>query len=141
MKFATAFFKLTFEFLWWTLVHFVWNPIKWVTTGTYTAIKNRKKKPTWKADKAASKAQAAAAADLPKLTKRAEELTAKMKKLSDEYDELSVELKLCTSLIHAAGGDFGQHKKPQQNNQQKQKGNQNNQQNNRNNKQPVIQNG
>lgn len=140
MEFVKAFFKLTLEFLWWTLVHFVWNPFKWVTVGTYTAIKNRKKKPTWKATSAATKAQAAAAEDLPKLTKRADELQAKMKELSDEYNELNVELKLCTSLIHAAGGDFGQNKKPQSNNnQQGKKGNNNQQQNN--NQQPAIANG
>ena len=138
MNFVMEFFKVTGHFLWWTVVNVLWKPTKWVAVGTYTAWKSSRK-PKFKTDDAVSDAQAAAAKNLPELTKKLEEVSKKMAKLSGEWSTLNAEKQRIESVIYVASGEFvkpraksnSNNKSNNNNNQQKQKGN-NNQQNNNN---------
>lgn len=143
MNFVIEFFKVAWQFLCWTAVNILWKPVKWVTVGTYNSWKSSKKKP-FKTDDAVTDAQKAAAKSLPELTKKADDLKAKMKKLSDEWNKHNAELQRVESVIYVASGEFVK-PRPQrkgnnnQNNNQKQKGNQNqNQKNNGQQNVPAI---
>lgn len=133
MKLLWECIKVTGQFIAWSFMTLIFKPFKWVGV---TAVKAYKasKTPKFASADVASDVQMEAAKKLPELTKKLDELNKEMKKLSDKHAVLDVEKKLITSLIAAAGGDFGQHAKP------KGKNNSNNG-NNGNNKQKNKQNG
>ncbi|MDT1790505.1 hypothetical protein VP5_027 [Vibrio virus VPMCC5] len=128
--------KVTWQFFVFTLVNFVWKPIKWL----FSAWKSSRK-PKFETKSAMSDVQAMAAKSLPELTKRKAELEAEQKKLSDKWNVANTERLTVEALIKAAGGDLGQNNKPQNNrnnNQNNQKQKQNNNQQNNGNKPPSI---
>lgn len=137
MEIVKEILKVTWQFFVWFTVNFLWKPLKWATVGLYKVITSSKT-PKFETDLATSEIQNGAAKHLPDLTKKKDELQAEMKKLSEKWNKLSLELKKVDGAIAVASGDFGQNKRPQnnrnnQNNNQKQKGNQQNQ-----NKTPTI---
>lgn len=143
MEALWKFLKIVAHFIVWSVNYVIYKPAKWaVVTGA--KIYSDSKKPKFETTSAMSDVQRESAKNLPELTKKRTELQSAMKKLADKHAVMATELKGVESLIAIAGGDFGQNKQPQRNNNkqnnqnQKQNNQKQNNQNNQNNGQKQV---